>query len=61
MYLHGTLCDSHHAWDQTGGESERDAGAGEGAVRGQLLEVVLQGGIRRVRAMGVAGAEAGGL
>ena len=34
---------------------------GEGTVRDFVQQVVLQGGVRRVRAVGVADAEAGGV
>ena len=44
--MHRAVCGSHHAWDQARGEPWRDARAGEGAVRGGMFEVVLQGGVR---------------
>ena len=52
LYMHRALCGSHHAWNQARGESQRVPQAREGEVRGQLLEVVLQGGARQFLAVG---------
>ena len=50
--MHWAVCGSHHAWNQARGEPQRDARAREGEVCGQLLEVVLQGGVWLYLAVG---------
>jgi len=50
--MHRAVCGSHHAWNQARGEPQRDARAREGEGCGQLLEVVLQGGVRQLHAVG---------
>ena len=60
FHLHRAVCRSYHAWNQACGEPQHDARAGEGTVCGWMLEVILQGGVREFRAMGVADSSAGG-
>ena len=50
--MHRAVCGSHHAWNQARREPQRDARAHEGEVRGQLFEVVLQGGVWLFLAVG---------
>ena len=46
FHLHRAVCGIDHAWHQARGEPKRVPQAREGEVCGQLLEVVLQGGVR---------------